>query len=395
MLGAILLAVVIGPTRPASAQIEAHNFYFAFSPTVSRVDVEALTTTLDLDENEAQLVQGIYEGYRTAYNAASDSARDHLAAIRESMTGTDNQGVRANSYAQYNGTQAEWGRQSASLEAAFFADVKQLLTKEQETRWPRYERDRRRRVGLLLAARLMPERVDLVALLDRLKLPDEVRVACEEVVNQYTIEFDTPLSERLRVSDQMEALSYATDGKGDDALMQALQERLVRLHVKIRDINLRYVDALAGQLPPDDAQRFKEVFRKRVWPRIFGPDPVDADITRVRTVAHPTPRQEEAMASLVASYEARMEPINRGLVQVEMTREMLRLAPPQAQGAGPVNSGGAETLETVESKSQALLESRRTLVQSTLQDIRSVLTADQLRALTQGASFEPQDKNRQ
>jgi len=97
----------------------------------------------------------------------------------------------------------------------------------------------------------------------------------------------------------------------------------------------------------------------------------------------------------VASYQARVEPINRELVQVEMTREMLRLMPPQAQGTGPMNSGGGNSLETVEAQSRTLLDSRQSLAQSTLQDIRTVLTADQLRALTQGLPFGKEDENRQ
>jgi len=395
MLGAILLAASFGPARLSNAQIEARNFYFAHTPTVSRADVEALTATLSLEENEEQLVQGVYEGYRRAYHAASDAARDNLKTIRESISAADNPGVRASLFAESNRVQAAWGRQSADLEAGFFADIKELLTEDQAARWPRYERDRRRRVGLLLGARLMPERLDLVALLDSLNLPDEVWAACEAVVNQYTIDFDAPLSERIRISDQMEALSYAANDKGDDAQMQALQERLERLHVKIRDVNLRYIDALAAQLSPEDAARFTGAFRRRVWPRIFGPDPVDTDVQRVRAVAGLTPRQEEAVASLLASYEARMEPINRELVQVEMTREMLRLSPPQAQGTGPAKPGRTEGLEMVESKSKSLLDSRQTLAQSTLRDIRTVLTADQLRALTRGLEIGEQEEHRQ
>lgn len=394
MLGVIALAAAIVFARPARAQIEARNFYYGYSPTVKQVDVKALAETLGLDENEQQLAQAVYEGYRGAYNTASAAARDNLNSIRASMSAADNESVRANLFAEYNRAQAAWGRQSAGLEVAFFADIKDLLTREEMTHWPRYERDRRRRVGLLLAARLMPERIDLVAVLDSLELPDEVRAACEAVVDQYTIEFDAPLVERIRLSDQMEAISYAANDKGDDAQMAALQERLVRLHVKIRDLNLQYMDALASQLPPEDAGRFTDAFRKRVWPRIFGPDPVDADIRRVREVAGLTERQEEAVALLVASYQARLEPVNRELVQVEMTREMLRLSPPQSQGTGPVKSGGTDSLETVENKSQALLESRQTLVRSTLEDIRTMLTADQLRALTRGLGFGEQDENR-
>ena len=395
MLGAIMLAATIRFDPSASAQIEARSFYLGHSPTVSRNDVAALTSTLDLDESEQQLVEAVYEGYRSAYHAASDAAQDNLRTIRESINAADNEGVRASLFAELNRVQAAWGRQSADLEVGFFADIKKLLTEDQTTRWPRYERDRRRRVGLLLAARLMPERVDLVAVLDSLKLSDEVREACEAVVNQYTIEFDPPLCERIRVSDQMEAMSSATNDKVEDAPMQALQERLVRLHVKIRDLNLQYVEALAGQLPPEEGARFREAFRTRVWPRIFGPDAVDGDVRKVRAVAGLTPRQEEAVASLVAAHQARMDPISRELVQVELTREMLRLAPPQAQGTGPMNSGGTDTLETIEARSQALVNSRETLVRATLRDIRTLLTAEQLQALTREFTFGQEDERRQ
>lgn len=389
-------AAVLGLGRSAAAQIAVRTFYQGRIPTVTGEDVEALVETLDLDESQEDLVLAMYQGYRSAFNAAADEAHAELARLREaSVQKGEDIGTLNQLIGDYERKRAEWGRQSSAYETSFFADVKDLVTEDQAARWPRFERDRLRRVGVLLGARLMPERVDLVALLDDLDLRDEVRQHCQGVVDQYAIDFDTPLAERLRVADQLDALSYQADAKDNPSRMDSLQQRLIRLHIQLRDLNLLYLDRIAEQLPPEEGRRFRESFQKRVWPRVFGSDPVAADVARVRQLAALTPEQDSAVSGMVGDYHARLEPINRELVEVELTREMQRLNPPTQQGDGRVEQGGAGDPGALEARAQSLLSSRQSLVQSTLASIRTVLRPDQLQALTRGVSFENEGDRRQ
>ncbi len=393
---ALGMVAALGLGRSASAQIAMRTFYQGRIATVNGEDIEALVETLDLDESQEDLVRAMYQGYRSAFNASADEAHAELERLREaSVQPGEDLGTLNQLIADYERKRAEWGRQSSAYEMGFFADVKQLLTEEQAARWPRFERDRLRRVGVLMAARLMAERVDLVALLDDLDLPDEVREHCQGVADQYAIDFDTPLAERLRVADQLDALSYQADAKDSPSRMEALQQRLIRLHIQLRDLNLQYVDRIAEQLPPEDGRRFRESFQKRVWPRVFGSDRVAADVARVRQLAALTPEQEGAVGAMVGDYHARLEPINRELVEVELTREMQRLIPPTQQGDGRMQPGGAGEPGALEARAQSLLESRHSLVQSTLAQIRTVLRPEQLQALTRGASFENEGDRRQ
>lgn len=395
LLATLLAIAALAGAPAADAQIEYRSFYHGYNPTVSGEDVEALVETLGIDEDGEALVRSVYDGYRNAYNTAADAARDELRRVRESMKDAENPGVQANLYAEYNRMQDGWGQRARQLETGFFADIRNLITEEQARQWPRFERDRRRRVALLLAARLAAERVDLVDVLDRLDLPDEVREACEPVVEQYTIEFDAPLSARIMLSDQLERLSYERGAKVDAAQMNALEQRLIRLHVEIRDVNLQYAEAIARQLPPEDGRRFTDAFQRRVWPRVFAGDEVGADVERVKRLAALRPGQDEAIAGIVAGYRARVEPINRELVQVELGRELQRLSPPEVQGSGKAPTGGADSPEALEDQAQSLLDARRALIRSTLADIRTVLTAEQLRALTQGTPLGEEEQNRQ
>lgn len=395
-LGLFILATLIGLGRPAGAQIEMRTFYHGFNPTVSREDITALKDTFELDKSQQELVQAVYDGYRNVYNAAADAARDDQQRLRESMAQADNPGLRSNLLVEYNRSRDDWGVQAAALEVGFFNDVKGLLTEEQAVLWPRYERDRRRRAGLLLGARLMPERIDLVALLDSLELPDEVRATCEPVVDQYTLDFDTPLTLRIRLADQMEALGSELGAKSDaGGQMASLQQRLVGVHVRIRDVNLEYAERIASQLPAEDAKRFRDVFQRRAWPRVFGLDQVGTDVERVRRLAELTPVQEEAISALVSAFESRVEPINRELVQVELTRELQRLSPPTSEGTGKPGPGAGGNSGDIEGRSHSLLASRQVLVQATLKDIRSVLTPVQLQSLTREPTSGAGNDNRQ
>ncbi|GEM_PF-5200058 len=395
-LGLLLLATLIGLGRPVDAQIEMRTFYQGFTPTVSREDLNALKDTFELDKSQEELVQAVYDGYRSVYNAAADAVQDNQRRLTESMGQTDNPGQRSNLAAELSRTRDEWGLQASALEVSFFADVKNLLTEEQSALWPRFERDRRRRVGLLIAARLMPERVDLVELLDSLELPDEVRATCEPVVDQYTLDFDTPLTLRIRLSDQMETLANELGAKADaGGQLASLQQRLVGVHVQIRDVNIDYAERIASQLPAEDGKRFREAFQRRAWPRVFGSDQVGTDVARVRRLAALTPGQDEAITALVSAYESRVEPINRELVQVELMRELQRLSPPTSQGTGKPQPGAVGNSGDLEGRSHSLLASRQTLIQSTLADIRSVLTPVQLQSLTREPTSGAGEDNRQ
>jgi len=399
VLAATLLAAVVllaMPVQPVAAQIEMRSFYQGYRPTVSREDADALKETLDLDESQEALMRAIHSGYSQAYNNASDAIRDELRSLQEGMGKSDNPGVKESFYGEYNRVREEWADESRQMELGFFADVKALLSEDQALRWPRFERDRRRRVGLLLAARLMPERVDLVDVLDSLDLPDEAREACEGVVEQYAEEFDRPLALRHALSDQMERLSYSGDGKGggDDSQMRSLDERLKRLHVELRDVNLRFVEVFVSRLSPEDGGRFVQEFRRRVWPRYFSVNEVAQDAEHVRSIAALAPGQEEALAALLAAHEVRMEPIHRELVQLEMTRELHRLWPTGRPESGQALPGGGGP-EAVENQTGRLLETRKAQIRATLADIRALLTSEQLRALSRGANQDEEGQERQ
>lgn len=394
-------AVLLTAPAPAAAQIEMQSFYQGYRPTVSREDIDALIATFELDEAQEALVEAIYAGYRNAYNEASDIVRDELRAIQETMSLTKNEGVKQSLYNDYARKREAWADESRRLETSFFADAKALLTEEQDGRWPRFERDRRRRAGLLIGARLMAERVDLVAVLDSLDLADEVREACDEVVERYGIEFDRPLSDRHALCDRMERLAGDADGKGnaEDSQFRSLEERIKRLHVELRDINLRFTEAFKSRLPKDEGGRFEREFRRRVWPRHFAADEVEQDAGRVRSLAGLTPEQDRALEAILSAHDLRMEPLSRELVEVEMARELLRLWPTGRPGSGGAEaSGGAESgqaHEAIETRSQRLLNTRKSLMRSTINDIRALLTADQLRALSTAQGIGEEEQNRQ
>lgn len=380
--------------RPAAAQIQMRSFYQGYRPTVAAQDTEALKETLELDEPQQALLEANYAGYVQAFGDAAASIQDGLRSLQEAMAATESPSMKESLIGEYNRLREQWADESLQMEVGFFADVKALLGDEQAARWPRFERDRRRRVGLLLAARLMAERVDLVDVLDRLDLPDEVREACEGVVEQYGLEFDAPLSARHALSDRMERLSYDGDGKGggDDSQMRSLDERLKRLHVELRDINLRFAEAFAAHLPGEHGARFTQEFRRRAWPRYFRADEVAIDAQRVRELAALTDGQEESLGALLAAHALRLEPIHRELVQVDMTRELQRLWPTGGPGVEPAQPGGEAPGggESLEARTQRLLEARQAQVRSTLAEIRALLTSDQLRALTTGVAIEPE-----
>ena len=170
------------------------------------------------------------------------------------------------------------------LTSQLFADLRLIITPEQETAWADIERTRRRRETLARFSIYPRERIDLIAVVQGLDMPESFRASLADALHTYEQELDIALTARntkgaaaarqaKEVADlQMKAWTPARD-QDPQAVMDA-QERVQQMSqelipvaldlrdasARVRDVNDRHIRELANRFP----QKIRDTFEAQV-----------------------------------------------------------------------------------------------------------------------------------
>lgn len=164
----------------------------------------------------------------------------------------------------------------------FLDDLRLLLNPQQEALWERFERDLRRQSLITEGGLLSGEAVDLVALLDELKIEGGERSVLAPLEDQYAMELDRALVRRSRVYEESTTKAFerfATEGFSDlERVMAYFEELLEEAMVEakaVRNINQRYATQFARGLPLEMGRAFQRRFNEICFPRVYRTGPTD------------------------------------------------------------------------------------------------------------------------
>src|SRR6516162_1187346 len=140
------------------------------------------------------------------------------------------------------------------MKKSFLSDLKSLLTREQEARWPIVERELRR-LKTIGTGRLAGESLDLNRLTeDALGEPPTGELG--EMLNRYCEEIDHALAAREEfLTAKNKDFSEAETADPQAALK--IWNEAQRVRGNVRDINDRYARMIAEKLPPTKATAFR------------------------------------------------------------------------------------------------------------------------------------------
>lgn len=391
-------AVVIGAAAivggsPAWAQMGGFGGMNFRSP-LSGDEVERLIETLDLDEAQAALVQSLYQGFNESYEAASEEARDRM---RETFRQMRESGAWQGAASAGLNAGREWQSQSGALVQSFFADVQTVLTKEQQEKWDRYQREWRRRSSFRGGSQpgaLAGENIDLVELVDEVDLTDEEYVALDPVLEAYAIELDPALAARDRAFEDVTNFTSAVlEGKSAVEDLEPKFKTLQRTRVVVRDVNDRYVQHLVAHLTPEKGEVLQREYRRRSFRGIYSPTLADRYFETVREQATLSEPQADALKTLERDFLTQCDAINRQLADLQKKREledqqrvfdrmtmMARGEFGRGQGRGPGGPGGMFAEQGQEDPRWTLMRQKNDLVENTLNAVVSLLTPEQLAA---------------
>jgi len=280
---------------------------------------------LHLDDAQREAASALLEGSRADFDASRAAFREQADALRKAA---EENADPAPLMQRMPELMREQSAAATKIQDTFFADMRSLLTPEQEPHWPAVERASRRD-STLQRGRLSYEGVDLLSLTRDLKLEPALKAALAEPLAQYELQLDRALVERNKVVDEAEAMLRGNPIANQEVMQseefQRLRAKAREARTKLRDVNRTAARQLAALLPADTQARFESELETQAFPRVFGESEPSRTADSALALEDLTPEQEAAINDLKTGWEARARAANtrwaQALVKLEETPE--------------------------------------------------------------------------
>jgi hypothetical protein len=288
----------------------------AMSAPVSKGDIEKMAKTLNLSTDQQTAAQSLLDGYLAGYQKKADDLR---AEMREMGQNGDFSEMRTKGQ--------EFRKYRAESEKQFFADVKNLLNKNQTEQWATFERSHKREQSMGRGM-MSGERADVISLVEKMKLPADKMKAVQPALDAYANELEKPIDRRNEIQDRfMNDVDMGSlfRGDGDDATRKKAEDLIKEgreAASAIRDINRKYAKQVENILGGDEGTKFADEFHKASFPTIYGnPRYVDRAFTAALDMKDLQPNQVEGIKALQEKYKRDVKPMDEASEKAQEERE--------------------------------------------------------------------------
>ncbi len=356
-------------------------------PSVTSEDMTKYGKILELTKSQQDAIKTLHTGYAQEYTAAATKARDEVDAIREEARDDPSR------FQDLRDVFTKFQAKRTEMETSFFNDVKDTLTPAQKDKWPVIERTRRRE-STIGRGLMSGERVDLVKIVDNLKLAADARKPVDPILDEYQIDLDRALVARNAVQDKLQEqfrdVREIMSGGGDTTKMQKAIEDGRAAGNKVREVNKRFARQVETALP-DEATRtkFNEEVRKESFPTIYrGNSYATRVVDSAAALESLTAEQKMSIKQIKDQYTRELGGINqKSETAYEQREQSITAADIMSRfgggggGGGGGQRGGGGMVDSEELT--ALREQRRELENSTVEKIQNLLNEEQKAALPQ------------
>ncbi len=298
----LLLGLALAASPAAGQGAMSMSFYSDgdFTPTLARGDLDVFVRVLKLKDAEVQAMHDLYDGYAETVRRESGLVRDKMYDVmEESEVVLDPRKLEPAQKAM-----TDWRAHAEELKRTFVDDLKALLTKEQEQRWPIVERELRRMK--LVGGRLTGESLDVVRMVSGLKLPS-TPPAADQALEVYSQELDRLLVQREKFMADNSA-KFGDLIKSDPHAAEVMFRDALRIRVALRELNERTVKLVAAELPADAAAKLMENLAKQTGERVNMPSRAEGQLKSARELDGLTTKQVAELDELAEWYASKLKP---------------------------------------------------------------------------------------
>ena len=277
---------------------------FGGTPRISKASVDAYAKRLKLTDDQKQAALALHEGYDAAVTEANKEFRAGMDEMRKSAEETDDRSIFMERMPKLR---EAMNKKTKDLERSFMSDVQALLTSEQKANWPLVEKQRRRET-LLRPGSVSGEGVNLLDIVDGLKLPADAFGKLAEPLMDYETDMDRALLAKQKILDDLPPFE---PGKGFD--MEAFQDRMQKNREagsKVKDVNQSHQRKIEGLLPDEKKTAFNDAVQKATFPMVYRASRVARSMEAAGKFDDLTAGQKESLATLKSAYERDLASVN-------------------------------------------------------------------------------------
>lgn len=270
---------------------------FGGGSRISKASVDSYAKKLNLTADQKATAIALHEGYDAAVTQANKDFQAGMEDMRKTAEETDDRSVFMEKMPKLRET---LNKKTKELEKSFMSDLQALLTTEQQPNWTAVERQRRREVQLRPGS-VSGEGVNLLDVVEGLKLPGDAQAKLTEPLSDYEVDMDRALLAKQKVIDDLPPFE---PGRGFD--MEAFQERMNKMReagVKVKEVNQNHQRKLEGLLPEDSKPKFTDAVRKATYPQVYRQSRVSKSIDAAAKFEDLNQGQKDSLATLKSSYE--------------------------------------------------------------------------------------------
>ncbi len=391
-LAAVVLSLFLaGPTlgqgRGGWGGLEA-------SPDYDVADVDEMLLILRLSEDQYAVVDSLLSGYQEAFRTSSEQMQSEMRSMFE--TAREEGGDRRELFEKVREMRTQWSQTRVSMNESFAADVRALLSPEQDASWSVYERERRRRRELTPRSLFSSEGVDVAAVLAEIDTAAAQRESLAGLIESYKTEVDAALVDRNAALERIDDVDFEPEAMEDPQYLDDVRA-VARRRVTLAAVNENYAAEIAAQMDPESREAFTEAIQRATFPGVYRQPEAQGFLDSVTALPDLSDDQAQRLESLTSSYEQSVADVNRQLadlqkqierdIQAQITADDPTASPWTAAalarwgqrpgGRSPVSSQDVMATDEQFEQRRTLLEQRRTLGRETIEAAWSVLSPDQ------------------
>ncbi len=310
LLFVALSALIATPVR---AQFMGMGADFGAGMTkIGRKSVQTYATLVAMDQQQTDAALALQEGYAESHKSLSKKFQENMQKIQEEFQDTQDMSVFQKKMPKMA---MEFGKQMDDLEKGFLGDLKALLSAEQEAKWPRVERMRRRESNLRFAI-VSGQAVDLVDVARDLKV-DTGDPNLADQFERYELEMDKSLAVIEKWGKEQQDEWANNEDAFDFAKMNEMMERAQKTMQQmsdmakgVRDVNRQYTRTITPLLPADRQGVFDLEVKRRSFPRVYRTPWATKAIAAADGFADLTPDQKATLAEIGQGYERELSAAN-------------------------------------------------------------------------------------
>ncbi|HYD00409.1 MAG TPA: hypothetical protein VEB22_04215, partial [Phycisphaerales bacterium] len=276
------------------------------SAPVSKGDIDKMAKSLKLTADQQAAANALLDGHLAAFNKKAEEFRKVQEEVREAFRQDRDPSVFADMAPKMD----EFRKFRAETEKKFMEDVKGVLDKNQLEQWPAFERSHKREQSMGRGL-MSGERADVIAIVERMKLPAEKQAQVNPILDAYSIELDRVIDARNAVQDKgmanggiFRGLMNPDGGDNSEAMKkaEALLKEGREAATAVRDVNRKYAKQVEATLGGAEGEKFAAEFRKASFPNVYRERYIDRAIAAAMAMEDVKTEQAEGLKALKEQY---------------------------------------------------------------------------------------------